>query len=84
MNGSNTDSVTLPIIIIGDMGKRKECSWHDAWQSVLRGEHIDGKRFGIGLETFLRRMAFDYGYVLVVSGIGDYKSYFIEKPVKIE
>ena len=84
MNGSSTDSVTLRTIIIIDMGKKKEYNWHEAWQAVLRGEHIDGKRVGICLETFLRRMAFDYGYELVVSGIGSYKSYLIEKPVKIE
>lgn len=66
------------------MSRMKEYSWHEAWQVVLRGEHIDGKRVGIGLETFLRRMAFDYGYQLVVSGICSYKSYFIEKTLKIE
>ena len=83
MNGSSMDSVTLPTIITTGMVK-KEYNWHEAWQAVLRGEHIDGKRVGIGLETFLRRMAFDYGYELVVSGIGGYKSCFIEKPLKIE
>ena len=66
------------------MSKQKEYSWHEAWQAVLRGEHIDGKRVGIGLDAFLRSMAFDHGYQLVVSGIGSYKSYFIEKPIKIE
>lgn len=82
MNGNGMVSVTLPIIITIDMDKRREYSWHEAWHAMLHGEHIDGKRVGIDLETFLRRMAFDNGYGLVVSGTGSYKSYFIENPIK--
>ena len=75
-------TVMLLIIITIDMDKRREYLWHEAWHAMLRGDHIDGKRVGIGLETFLHRMAFDNGYELVVSGIGSYKSYFIKNPIR--
>ena len=55
--------------------KRKQLSWGEAWQRVLRGECVSAREVSEGFGSFVMHMAWRMGKRFVDSGIGDYRCF---------
>lgn len=55
--------------------KKNSLSWFDAWDRLMRGEHIAAVRLSDGGWCYLRRQAMAVGRQLIDSGIGSYRTY---------